>query len=75
MEVVGAGPVGQRTAQAAAAAGNVRAGCGRRERRYLRWRKKGAGGGAVGDSGAGAARRFGNPSGRLRSLGASCCSI
>ena len=77
MEVVGTGPVGRRTAQAAAAAGNARAGCGR-ERRYLRWWKKGAGGagdGAVGDSGAGAARRFGNPSGRLRSLGASYCLI
>ena len=72
MEVVGTGPVGRRTAQAAA--GNARPGRGRK-RRYLRWWRKGAGGGAVGDSGAGAARRFGNPSGRLRSLGASFCSI
>lgn len=76
MEVAGTGPVGRRIAQAAvaAAAGNARAGRGRRERYLRRWRK-GAGGGAVGDSGAGAARRFGNPSGGLRSLGASCCSI
>jgi hypothetical protein len=74
MEVAGTGLVGQRIAQAAAA-GNARAGRGRRERRHLRWWRKGAGGDAVGYSGAGAARRFGNPSGGLKSLGASCCSI